>query len=158
LNIGITGHQERDGADWAWARLALTNYLLSQQNVPLVGWSSLAAGADQLFAQEILELGGYLTAVIPLSSYAECFETENDLLEYQRLLKKCARVVQLENKDPQSAFFAASKLIVKNCEILIAIWDEEPSQGRGGTADVVHFALSEGREVRIFNPVSKTRK
>jgi hypothetical protein len=158
LNIGITGHQQRDGADWAWARLALANYLSSQENVPLIGWSSLAAGADQLFAQEVLELGGCLTAVIPLSSYDECFETDNDLLEYRRLLNQSARVIQLENRDPQSGFFAASKLIVQNCETLIAIWDEEPSHGRGGTADVVHFALSEGREVKIFNPVLKMQK
>jgi hypothetical protein len=158
LNIGITGHQERDGADWAWARFALANYLSSQKNVPFVGWSSLAAGADQLFAQEILRLGGCLTAVIPLSNYAEFFETGDELLGYQHLLKNCKRVIRLENKDPQSAFFAASRLIVENCELLIAIWDEEPSHGRGGTADVVRFALSEGRVVRIFNPVSKTQK
>jgi hypothetical protein len=150
LNIGITGHQQRDGADWAWARLALANYLSSQENVPLIGWSSLA--------EEVLELGGFLTAVIPLSSYDECFETDDDLLEYRHLLNQSARVIRLENRDRQSAFFAASKLIVQNCETLIAIWDEEPSHGRGGTADVVHFALSEGREVKIFNPVSRMQK
>lgn len=158
MNIGITGHQQRDEADWAWARLALAKYLSSIDIASIVGWSSLAAGADQLFAQEVLKLGGDLTAVVPLSNYDECFEKEDDLLEYRRLLAASARVFQLENVDRQSAFFAASKLIVQNCETLIAIWDEEPSHGRGGTADVVHFALSKGRDVRIFNPVLKEQK
>jgi hypothetical protein len=155
LNIGITGHQEREGADWVWARRGLANYLAQQGNL-IVGWSSLAAGADQLFAQEVLVVGGSLNAVIPLLDYTECFESKRDLLEYHRLLKMCAQVVQLENQDHQSAFFAASKLIVERCDLLIAIWDEEPSQGRGGTADVVRFALQMRRAVKIFNPIAKT--
>lgn len=155
MNIGITGHQEREGADWVWARFGLADYFAHQSN-PIVGWTSLAAGADQLFAQEVLAVGGSLNAVIPLLDYAGCFEAERDLLEYHRLLKMCARVIQLENQDHQSAFFAASKLIVERCDLLIAIWDEEPSHGRGGTADVVRFALQMHRAVRIFNPITRT--
>jgi hypothetical protein len=142
LNIGITGHQEREGADWAWARCELADYLARQSRL-VVGWTVLA-------------IGGSLNAVIPLLDYAECFEAERDLLEYQRLLQMCARVIQLENQDHQSAFFAASKLIVERCDLLIAIWDEEPSHGRGGTADVVRFALQNNCTVKILNPIMKT--
>jgi hypothetical protein len=157
LNIGITGHQEREGADWAWSRRELADYLARRKEF-IIGWTSLAAGADQLFAQEVLAVGGSLNAVIPLLNYTECFEAEQDLLEYERLLKVCAKVIQLDNSDHQSAFFAASKLIVKSCDLLIAIWDEEPSHGRGGTADVVRFALQNHCAVVIFNPITRTTK
>jgi hypothetical protein len=85
-------------------------------------------------------------------------EAEQDLMEYHRLLKMCVGIIQLENRDHQSAFFAASKLIVERCDLLIAIWDEEPSHGRGGTADVVRFALQNHRVVTILNPITRTIK
>jgi len=115
----------------------------------------LAAGADQLFAQEVLAVGGSLNAVIPILDYAEFFEADQNIMEYLRLLKMCVRIIQLENRDHQSAFFAASKLIVERCDLLVAVWDEEPSHGRGGTADVVSFALQNHRIVTILNPITR---
>src|SRR6185437_15078154 len=98
LNIGITGHQEREGADWAWVRCVLAGYL-ARQDTLIVGWTSLAAGADQLFAQEVLAVGGSLNAVIPMLDYAEFFEADQNIMEYLRLLKMCVRIIQLENSD-----------------------------------------------------------
>jgi len=36
---------------------------------------------------------------------------------------------------------------VQQSQLLIALWDGEPSQGLGGTADMVHFAREQGRPV-----------
>ena len=36
---------------------------------------------------------------------------------------------------------------MRNCDLLIAIWDGKPGKGRGGTADTVHFAANFGPPV-----------
>ncbi len=33
---------------------------------------------------------------------------------------------------------------VQQSQLLLALWDGEPSQGLGGTADMVHFAKEQG--------------
>ena len=39
------------------------------------------------------------------------------------------------------------KKVVDACEILIAIWDGKPSRGNGGTAEIVNYALEQGRTI-----------
>jgi hypothetical protein len=45
------------------------------------------------------------------------------------------------------AYEAVGRLIVRNCDLLIGIWDGLPGQGRGGTADIVRYAASFGPPV-----------
>ena len=55
--VGITGHQIlADAAGWTWVRAALLAEL-SEVPPPLIGCSSLAAGADQIFAELVLSYG-----------------------------------------------------------------------------------------------------
>lgn len=47
-----------------------------------------------------------------------------------------------EQTDRHRSYEAVGRLVVRNCDLLIAIWDDEKaSRGRGGTADTLHFAL-----------------
>lgn len=154
VRIGITGHQHRNGADWIWTRKALSSALARIEGA-IEGWTSLAKGADQIFAQEVLRLDGKLVAVIPIEDYARYFHDADDGLEYKRLLGASTQSIQLDHEQPQTAFLLASKLIVDRTSRLFAVWDEEIARGKGGTADVVRYARSVGRSVTIFNPVSK---
>ena len=62
--IGVTGHQKLPEAAKSYARKKIRS-LLEKADAPLTGLSSLAAGADQIFAREILDHSGRLWVVIP---------------------------------------------------------------------------------------------
>jgi hypothetical protein len=47
--------------------------------------------------------------------------------------------------DRHRSYEAVGHLVVRNCDLLIAIWDDDkPPRGRGGTADTVQYALRGG--------------
>jgi len=37
--------------------------------------------------------------------------------------------------------------VVDHCDVLIAVWDGQPSRGRGGTAEIVQYALEQNRPI-----------
>lgn len=152
MKIGITGHQERDGIDWAWVRSRLEQLLAAKAK--LIGYSSLAAGTDQVFAETVLNEGGQLTAVIPIENYASYFE-DKALEQYQRLLAS-ANVIELKStKRDEQAFLDAGKWIVRKVDQIIAVWDGEQAEGAGGTGDIVAYAISLDKPIVHINPISR---
>jgi hypothetical protein len=57
--------------------------------------------------------------------------------------------------DHQRCFFEAGKEIVLRSDVMFAVWDRKPSEGVGGTADVVAFALSNARRIVHFEPADR---
>jgi hypothetical protein len=155
LKIGVTGHQHREGVDWAWMTHRL-NITLDGLQLPLEGWTSLAAGADQVFANAILVRGGTLVAVIPIVQYERFFTRPEDLQEYRRLHDASQRVIQLDDPESNRAFLSAGRRIVEECTLVFAIWDGKPSRDVGGTGDIVAYAQSLGRTIYAFNPVERS--
>ena len=83
--VGVTGHQRlQDPSAWPWVKEALSQ-ALDALAPPLVGLTSLAAGADQLFADVVLERGGSIEVVLPFAEYRNVFRTEEDRASYDRL-------------------------------------------------------------------------
>jgi hypothetical protein len=153
LKIGVTGHQQREGIDWPWVRSHIDRYLAGKSII--VGYSSLAAGTDQIFADAVLDAGGKLIAVIPMEGYATQFE-DAPLKDYERLLAK-AQIVDLQSKKPdEGAFLEAGKWIVREVDRIVAVWDGEDAVGRGGTADIVAYATSLARQVHHIDPIKRT--
>ncbi len=150
--VGVTGHQQRAGVDWDWVKSRIAQTLEKISGVSLA-YSCLAVGADQTFAELVIAKGTPHVAVIPLSNYEGSFSGDG-LKEFRRLIS-CSRVVELHGKDPQSAFFEAGCFVVDHSDIVIAVWDGLPSKGFGGTADIVAYAQSNGRQIVHINPVTK---
>jgi hypothetical protein len=150
---GITGHQERDGIDWDWVRLAIGEEL-GRGGAPLRGLSSLARGADQVFAEEVLRLCGELTAIIPIEAYETYFEGDA-LANYRRLLAGSTVERMPAVDDDEAAFLAAGIRVADRCEVLLAVWDGEGAHGSGGTADIVAHARAIGRSVVQLQPISR---
>jgi len=154
MRVGITGHQKGAGIDWKWVgdRIRLE---LQKLHPPLEGVSSLAEGADQVFAQAILDFGGSLRSIIPTPKYERFFSDEG-LRRYRRLKLRS----RTENLDParndEASFFKAGQYIADNTDILLAVWDGRPADGVGGTADVVSYALERGKVVIHIDPISRT--
>jgi hypothetical protein len=119
---------------------------------PLVGVTSLALGADQLFAESVLSADGELEVVVPSEDYETTFRS-HDLLIYRRLLERArSRRILPFDKPSEEAFMAAGHVVVDLSDTLIAVWDGRPSHGLGGTADTVKYARTLGRPVTVIWP------
>jgi hypothetical protein len=143
MRIGITGHRELAQPDWVKQQI---RDILAAQTVPLadiIGVTSLAIGADQLFAQAVIEGGGQLHAILPMPDYARTFSTA-ELPEYERLLALASIVDVLPAlSTDEDSFFEAGKQVVDRSEFTIAVWNGKPAAGPGGTGDVVEYALKQ---------------
>jgi hypothetical protein len=126
--------------------------------------SSLAEGADRMVAGTVLEYPqASLSAVLPLTveDYLDDFATAESKREFREFLSKSNRTVLLrkrnigeDRRDPQDqrelrrqAYEAAGRYVVDHSDLLIAVWDGAEARGRGGTAEIVRYALSNDRPV-----------
>ena len=69
--IGITGHSNLSADSVPLVHQALVEVLAPHKSGDLVGVSCLARGADQIFAEVVLEAGGRLEVVLPSVDYRE---------------------------------------------------------------------------------------
>jgi len=112
--------------------------------------SPLARGADRLAAREALALGYTLHVPMPFpqAEYEKDFDAPEDLAEFRALLAQANEdQVTLDGDhgpEMNRAYEAVGRYVVRHCDLLIAIWDGAPSAGRGGTADIVHYAAGAG--------------
>src|SRR5579859_2321698 len=152
LRVGGTGHRLLDGETARMVERALHERLARLPGDVLVGISSLADGADHLFAEAILALGGRLEVVLPAARYREALPAEA-LPAYDRLLARASAVECLDYEDSTSeAHMAAGRALVERSDVLVAVWDGCPARGVGGTGDVVAYARERGVPVEVVWP------
>jgi len=156
MKVGITGHQQFDDLSvLPWIEETIREKLGSCSE--LCGLSSLAKGADQLFAGVLLELGGRLEAVLPFGDYEATFEKPEDLARFRELLARCSAVTTLEFAGSnEQSYFVAGQYVADNSQLLIAVWNGRPAAGLGGTGDIVSYARRVGKAVYQINPCSRT--
>lgn len=148
--IGVTGHRSIPPEAYAHVRAGLRTALYETGD-PLEALSSLAVGADQLFARLALARGARLTAVIPSDDYEECFDEEAELKDYLALKSLAGREVRLDFRhSTDEAYYAAGTWIADHCDRLVAVWDGLPARGLGGTGDIVTYARALGRPVTVI--------
>jgi hypothetical protein len=157
MKIGVTGHQKLGSSRlWSWVKDSLRAQL-RRLEPPLLGITSLAVGADQLFANAILDLGGELVVVIPFSNYERTFKAAADLKRYEIVVARAKFVETLarQTSDEQS-YMAAGIRIVELSDIIFAVWNGKEAQGFGGTGDVVRYAQRKGRRIVHINPENQS--
>lgn len=147
--IGVTGHRSIPQEAQAHVREGLRAALCGHEG-SLEALSSLAVGADQLFADLALAHGAELTVVIPSGDYEAGFD-ETELVHYRKLKARAAREVQLDFPySTDEAYYAAGTYIADHCDRLLAVWDGRPARGLGGTGDIVTYARGLGRPVTVI--------
>lgn len=148
MKIGITGHQQiKNVSDWAKIESSIEAKIKSFKP-PIIGLTSMAKGADQIFAKVIIRNSGSLWAILPFKNYDSVFEDPKDRTEYNQLLNKANKVEILElNKEKEICYMEAGKRIVDLSDCMIAVWDGKKAVGFGGTGDVVAYAKSVGKQV-----------
>jgi len=154
--IGMTGHQGLTPETEILVGRAITAELKSVRS--LAGITSLAEGADQLFAEHVLAVGGRLTVVVPAADYLWAFSDDSAREQYERLLARAEEVVPLPfEKSSEEAYWAAGREVVDRCDRLLAVWNGKPSGGLGGTADVVAYAREHDRPTVVIWPPGARR-
>lgn len=154
--IGITGHQGLSAETESLIAAALAAEIASR--VPASGISSLAEGADQIFAKEILKRDGVLLSVIPSAGYEAAFQTSQALDCYHFLKGRSTEIIELPFAQPtEEAYWAAGRKVVDLADEMLAVWDSEKSGGLGGTGDVVAYAREQGVPVTVIWPRGSSR-
>ena len=157
VKVGITGHQGLTEHTEAMVRESISDYLEAKEG--LIGITSLAEGADQIFAEEVLRLGGELEIVIPSENYESSFQSPGALANYKRVAALAKRVIKLGFANPsQEAYWEAGKKIADDADELIAVWNGQQAVGLGGTGDVVSYAISAGKLITRIWPEGASRK
>ncbi len=151
MKVGITGHQKFEGeaAEWTCEEM---NSSINRYNVT-EGFTCLAVGADQMFA-EILERRNIpYTVIIPSRDYAKMFPDQGHREKYRSLLSRAREIVELEfQTSSEMAFLEGGRQVVNRSDVIFAVWDGEPAKGIGGTADIVRYALQNHKSVVHLNP------
>jgi len=155
--IGVTGHSNLTDNTAQMIYKSLQNLLLEHVSSGLVGVTCLARGADQLFAQVVLDVGGVLEVVLPAADYRTKIKPDN-ITRYDTLLQaaQSVHVMPFETSRRES-YMAASEHLLSSVDEIIAVWDGGPSGGLGGTADVVSAARQHGLPVQVVWPYGATR-
>lgn len=157
MRIGITGHSNLSPDSVPLVGEGLRD-ALAEVGGPLVGVSCLARGADQLFARVVLEHGGQLEVVLPATDYRERKVKPDNAAEFDELIGKAATVTTMPFRESnRDAYLAASEHVLGAVDAMIAVWDGQPSDGRGGTADVVTVARDRGLPVTVVWPDGTSR-
>lgn len=176
LRIGVTGH--RIGAKLsegqASAVRATIDDLLAEirmlghdvvardawafDNAPLAisVVSPLAEGADRIVAEAGLAADLKLRVILPFAraDYRTDFESAASQATFDSLLGRAEAVMELDGQRDASAraYEAAGLLMLANSDLVIAIWDQAPADGIGGTGLIVERAIADGVPVVLVDP------
>jgi hypothetical protein len=153
--VGVTGHQRLDDpAPWPWVASAIREQLAGLPP-PLIAVTSLAVGADQLLAQLVIERGGKIHAVLPFADIERSFSPEH-IPVYRELVKQATVEVLYTPGTDEDAYLAAGQRVVQLSDIVLAVWNGKAAKGKGGTADVVAYAICRGVPLIHIDPELRT--
>lgn len=159
--IAVTGHMDLTEDTVPLVRAALER-LLEQYagDGRFVGVSCIAKGADSLFAKAVLALGGRLSVIVPSRDYRRNKVKPDHAPLFDRLVESAGEVLVLpyDTADRQ-AYEAANTVLIERADRLVAVWDGQPPNGKGGgTADTVLRAQAANLPVDVIWPNGATRK
>lgn len=189
VRVGVSGHRINrllaSDSDVAATRLRVHDALVEIQRAALEvrAWypgvysatdplfrivSPLAEGADQLVAEEAVELGYRLNVLLPFApgEYKAFFESPTDpsyehpRTTFDRLMTlDCVESVQQldghwDAARRPAAYMAVGEALLRHSDILVAIWDGLPANGLGGTGDIVRAAQAQEIPVVWVNPTN----
>lgn len=116
-----------------------------------VAISALAEGSDRLFAVAALELSMPLRVLLPfpVAAYETTFGDAATTPHFRSLLASAASVRELPGslENSQAGYEAVGRACVDECDVLLAVWDGKPAAGRGGTPEIIDYALSAAKPV-----------
>ncbi len=158
LVVAITGHRDLVPAEIPGIRTRVRALIQGLRDAypdrAIVLMSAMAEGADRLVAEEAIDIGIPLVAVLPMprEHYLRDFVTPASCAEFDRLCGAAADVFELPlvaaadrpaagapKVDREAQYAQCGVFLCAHCHILLALWDGKASPRVGGTSQVVHF-------------------
>ena len=113
--------------------------------------SPLAEGADRMVAQAGLDIGAEIQCPLPFHAdeYALDFRDEASKQEFSNLLGRATAVFELQGSrdDEPHSYELAGRVVIAQSDLILAIWDGELANGRGGTTQMIEEALTQSLPV-----------
>lgn len=159
LWVGVTGHRDLAHPDVVAGEVdAVLDRLVDGTDRTVVVVSGLAEGADRLVAHRVLARpGGRLVALLPLApvDYIADFADAASVQEFTDLLAAADEYEVItgapsDDWTREAAYERAGHAMLDRSDVLLALWDGEPSKGRGGTAEMVFEANLIGRRCEVI--------
>jgi hypothetical protein len=169
IRIGVTGHRalsEHDPALAATIREQIREIIRlfprrhTHTPISLSVVSQLAEGADRIVVRHVFAEGrdrgeeARLETFLPMEreDYVDVqgFASEslaefNELVEISTVYREQVGALSGSPAERANAYAAAGRRLVARCDVLIALWDGQPSGGRGGTAETLLYAASRSK-------------
>jgi hypothetical protein len=172
LKIGISGKRNINHNEKEAVRKSIeTNIrtILKEHNATeFIGYSSLAIGADTIFADivvNVFKMQLHIALPFPIEEYKNDFITNEDILKLNSFLGKTKEIEAVTTTLPTNTnerneyYFNAGKFIVDNCNEVIFVWDELKPAGKGGTAEIIGYYSEKNNIVPVkyiaTNPVTE---
>jgi hypothetical protein len=157
VRIAVTGHMNITEATTTLIATAIREHL-ERAGADVVGISCIARGADSVFAETVLDIGGGLEVILPSTDYRDAKVKPDHAPLFDALLAKATVVRTLPFPTAnREAYEAANNAMLDNADELVAVWDGQDSPDRGGTAAVVADARDRGLPVTVIWPASAAR-
>lgn len=156
--IGVTGHLNLSTTTLRLVAAELRRHLDQSGDAgALTGVSCLARGADSVFAEVLIELGGRLEVILPSSDYRRVHVRPDHAPQFDSLIENAASVQVMPNPTagPQ-AYVAANNAMLDKVDSLVAVWDGEAGL-EGGTGHVVEQARTRQIPVTVIWPKGSRR-
>ncbi len=152
--VGFSGHRYLNDPDAAASAIRAALETLARE-VPgeWIGLSSVATGSDQLFVDQLqaLKLSWHAILPLPRAEFQKDFPADEwAIVETALARAEHLRIIN-DNGTREDAYLDCGLETVDGSDVLIAVWDGEPAHGKGGTADVVEYAMSIGKPVLILD-------
>jgi hypothetical protein len=143
VTVAVTGHRDLDPIEQGRVVGEVRQILSAISGEKRVLLSPLAVGADQWVAEVGLELGYELIVPMPfpLARYERDFDSAALLDRFRTLLKAASDYFAVVEEPTTSVagYVAVGEYIVTHADILVALWDGNPTEIVGGTAHVVRL-------------------
>jgi hypothetical protein len=107
----------------------------------LVGRSSIASGADTLFAEACLAANLKWIALLPFpeAEFKKDF-SEGDWKRARALLDRADRIETLsETAERPGDYLDCGLVTVDGADLMVALWDGRAPRGQGGTGEIVAY-------------------
>lgn len=152
MRIGITGHSNLTPDSVPLVADAI-RAVLAEHGEKVTGVTCLARGADQVFADVVLDLGGEVEVILPSADYRERKVKPDNREQFESLLARAAdvRIMPFETAN-RDAYSAAGDAVLADVDALVAVYDGAPPDGKGGTGDTVRAARERGLPVIVIWP------
>lgn len=184
LRVGVTGHRpDKLGDDerlfveaqveamlrrlrQQLAQISIENAKVYAGTTPCLRViSALADGADRLVVAAALRQNCEVMAMLPFArdSYRRDFVEPASRDEFDKLLCAASTIVELDGQyDPPEArnggYASVGMNVVRQSDVVLAIWDGSDARGHGGTAEIIEYALRSDCPVVWFPSQGRSSK